>query len=182
LNQRGYTYAFREAILKRLSLATAPGPIPATAAKAGTTRSSLVNKPQLDKVRAYLDSIAAMKKTPTGKGASYYMDAIDTKTASLLAHVSIMMAILALFYYKAEAGSYTGKAFAVELIFYLLVTLGCLRSIFIFGPNGQQLGMEEMLDVRAKEVDTRLRFYRTSLWTTVIVTAAFIITLIYHFS
>lgn len=128
---------------------------------------------------AYFEGISAMKKTPKGEALSYYMDAIDTKTASLLAHVSIMMTILSIFYYKFD-NSLIRYALVVELAMYLCVTLACLRGVWIFGPDGRERTTEDLINQRIREVEVRIKCYKGGLYTTFFATIAFIITLIVH--
>lgn len=109
----------------------------------------------IDDAYLYLESISEMKSTKIGNAASYYMDAIDSKTSSLLAHVSIMMAILSIFYVTMPQHSLIRSALLVELFIYLIVTLGCLRSIFIFGPSDKHFTLDEMIDLRVNEVVSR---------------------------
>jgi hypothetical protein len=129
----------------------------------------------------YLESISDMKASKIGDAASYYMDAIDSKTSSLLTHVSIMMAVLSVFYATMHQNSFVKSALLVELITYLIVTLGCLRGIFVFTPKDKQESLQKTIELRVNEVVLRLRAYKLSLYVTIITTIALIITLSCHF-
>jgi hypothetical protein len=140
-----------------------------------------VKQDKVEEAHLYLEHISEMKSTKVGEAASYYMDAIDNKTSSLLSHVSIMMAILSIFYATITEHSLIRSALLVELFFYLIVTLGCLRSIFIFGPGGKQSTVDDIIQLRVNEVISRLRAYRWSLSVTIVTTLAFIATMAIHF-
>lgn len=131
--------------------------------------------------RAFLESIAEMKSTRIGDAAAYYTDAIDGKTSSLLTHVSIMLAVLAVFYASMPEPSLAKDAILIELFLYLFVTLGCLLSIRILGPGKSQRSLDEIVVVSAQVAVARLRIYNISWMATFLVTAAFIVTLVAHF-
>lgn len=131
--------------------------------------------------RAFLESIADMRKTDVGDTASYYTDAVDGKTSSLLTHVSIMLAVLAIFYSTMPPGSFAGKAILVELLLYLAVTLGCLLSINILGPGREKLNTDQIVALAVKIAVRRSRVYQISWLATFVVTIAFMMTLAGYF-
>lgn len=114
---------------------------------------------------------------PTGRGAFYTLDVIDAKTQALLAHVSIMIAISALVYADGSQAPFTRYAVLAEMVAYLLIALGCLRSITILSPT-QVKHSDDLLELRLRLVLKRRTAYRTSLLATVTVTIAFLLTLV----
>ncbi len=135
---------------------------------------------QLKDVRLYLLHLSDIKGKGIGSATVYYMDAIGQKTSSLLTHVSIMMAILSIFYTTTGQHDPIRGALLLELFLYLLATLGCLRSIFICDLDSDRNDLDEMTDIRIKEVLYRLSAYKWSLRVTIFTTIAFIVTLAIH--
>ncbi len=135
-----------------------------------------------EQTKSFLVSISTMRGSSPGDALFYELDTVDNKVSSLLSHVSIMMAILALFYSNMDKSDPSRIAILAELCIYLLVTLGCLRGIFMIGPENQVGEYEEILNKRIEVVCRRVRAYKYSLLVTVFTTIAFIFTLIYHFT
>ncbi len=75
-----------------------------------------------------------MKATKMGEALFYELDTVDSKTASLLTHVSLMLAVLAIFYSAMKIGSIISLIASLELFAYLIIAIGCLRAIYIVGP------------------------------------------------
>ncbi len=126
----------------------------------------------------HFEEITDARETKAGKAAYYFMDIIDAKTAPLLTHVSIMIAISGLFYSLAK-NIYISNAILFEMIMYLVITLGCLRAIFIIRHDGN----EDNAGLVPKAIDeARVRriAYRYSLYATIVTTIAFIATLVVY--
>lgn len=134
----------------------------------------------LQRERHHLELLAENRSEKIGNAAFYTLDVIDTKTQSLLTHVSIMMAILAMFYGHTATTLSIRLAILIELILYLLITLGCLRAVFIVAPSALDTTSEAILDARVLEVARRRTAYRISLFATIVVTAAFLLTVVAH--
>lgn len=64
-----------------------------------------------------------------GFGAQKLLSSIDSKTAPLLAHVSIMIAGLIVLASTLTLPPWKIAILSIEIIFYLLITMGCLRCI-----------------------------------------------------
>ncbi len=128
----------------------------------------------------HLEIMAEHRSNKIGSAAFYTLDVIDTKTQSLLTHVSIMMAILAMFYAEASARAEVRLAILIELLLYLMLTLGCLRAVFIVAPAAFDETNEIVLERRVREVTRRRRAYRISLFATIAVTFAFLVTIATH--
>lgn len=74
--------------------------------------------------RAFLESIAKLQDDSLGRAMFYELDTVDSKTSSLLTHVSLMMAVLSVFYSGMKDAPFFKSAILIELIVYLFVTLG----------------------------------------------------------
>jgi hypothetical protein len=138
------------------------------------------NPKYLQRELHHLELVAENRSDKVGSAAFYTLDVVDTKTQSLLTHVSIMMAILALFYGEANTTAGIRLAILVELILYLMITLGCLRAVFIVAPSALDTTSEAVLVTRVLECARRRTAYRISLFATIAVTAAFLITIAAH--
>jgi hypothetical protein len=134
----------------------------------------------LQKELHHLELVAENRSDKIGSAAFYTLDVIDTKTQSLLTHVSIMMAILAMFYGEASTTAEIRLAILVELMLYLIITLGCLRAVFLVAPTALDTTSEAILETRVREVARRRTAYRISLFATIAVTAAFLLTIATH--
>jgi hypothetical protein len=87
-----------------------------------------------------------------------------------------MMAILALFYGEATADPWIKLVILSELMLYLVVTLGCLRAIFIVMPTDVNVSSRSVLNKRIMECIIRRNVYRFSLIATILITIAFLLT------
>ena len=128
----------------------------------------------------HLEVIAEHRDGKIGSAAFYILDVIDGKTQSLLTHVSIMMAILAVIYSDGGVRGEIRLAILIELLVYLAVTLGCLRAVFIVTPSKTENATSNMLETRVRECARRRTAYRISLFVTIAVTFAFLITIGIH--
>jgi len=126
--------------------------------------------------------MSEMRHSAPGDSVFYELDTIDNKVSSLLTHVSIMMAILAIFYTSLSNDLVMRHIVIIELLLYLIATLGCLRGIFMVGPHARLLEYDAILLDRIKVVSYRFRAYKFSLFLTIVTTVAFMFTLIFHFS
>lgn len=134
----------------------------------------------LKKEFRHLEIVAEHRADKIGSAAFYTLDVIDGKTQSLLTHVSIMMAILAVIYSDGGVQGEIRLAILIELILYLAVTLGCLRAVFIVAPSRMEWTTSNMLEVRVRECARRRTAYRVSLFVTIAVTLAFLVTIAIH--
>jgi len=134
----------------------------------------------VDKEVRYLEIMSEQRSGTIGGSVFYILDTIDTKTQSLLTHVSIMMAILSMFYADSGASHEIRLAVLVELLCYLVITLGCLRAVFIVTPSEVDVPSETVLEARIQEVVRRRKAYRISLFSTIAVTFAFLVTIATH--
>jgi hypothetical protein len=65
---------------------------------------------------------------------------------------------------------------------YLCVSLGCLRSIFIAGPTSKTASknLEDQLAERVRAAYWRAKSYKVSLYVAVVTTLAFMLALVAH--
>ena len=141
--------------------------------------ASLKNQ-SLKETRDFLEAMAELKSNELGQTIFYELELVDSKTAALLSHVSIMMAVLSVFYAAMSNDQALRPVILIELFLYLSLTLGCLRSIFMFGPTETSYELENMLEWRIRAVNARVRFYKISLSLAIIITVAFMVTLFWH--
>lgn len=132
--------------------------------------------------RRFLDRSGALR-ADDGKGAAvyYWLDVLDNKTSSLLSHVSIMMAVLSIFFGETEAGTLVRTLVVVELFCYLLISLGCLLVVFVITPNDNHASADEELERSIAVLMWRRRMYNVCMVATWVVTFAFMLTLVAKF-
>lgn len=135
-----------------------------------------------DPMRLLLQQVADVRATGgVGSEALYYMGAIDTKTSALLAHLSMMIAAVSFFYSQATDGTAAKTFYGVEIVLYLATTLWCLRGIFILRPKASPvLPVEQLIELRIREVDSRLRSYGAAMAATITTTLVFMLTVLCH--
>jgi hypothetical protein len=121
------------------------------------------------------------------------LDAIDTKTAALLTHISLMIATAALFYTIGGSSNNqtTVHAFSIinwiirqvlilEIIIYMSSALLCLRCIRM--PLPDTTNINEHKEQIFLEIIKRRNIFTTASDTTNIATFIFIITVFMHFT
>jgi hypothetical protein len=105
--------------------------------------------------------------------------AIDTKTAALLTHISILIAVVSIFYSTLDNGAFVIKSLLIiEAIVYLTATIICLRCIRFDLPavDGDQTHEQQIYH----EITDRRALYTLSLDITVAATAVLILIFIIH--
>ena len=134
--------------------------------------------PNIERERAFLNNIARLKEISFGEALFYELDSIDGKTTALLTHVSIMMAILAIFSNLFKDQPAIRLAAYLELFAYLLITLGCLGSIFMVGPGRRRRHPAGFRNDVVKTCRRRRLIYTVSLRAAFAVTVLFVFTLL----
>jgi len=118
------------------------------------------------------------RSTAEGRSMFYILDVIDQKTSSLLTHVSVMVGVVSFLFGRHNSGLYH-YIYLAELVVYLIVTLGCLRAIFITNERSEQShDAAELLEANINETDRRRRIYILSLDVTIKTTFVLVLTLI----
>jgi hypothetical protein len=74
------------------------------------------------------------------------MSIIDAKSSALLSHVSIMLAVVAVFLAQAVAGVWKW-VFIVELTIFSVVAVLLLRCVDILGPPFRPLGSDDSVEI-----------------------------------
>jgi hypothetical protein len=135
-----------------------------------------------DPMRQLLQQVSDVRaKGGVGSEALYYMGAIDTKTSALLAHLSMMIAAVSFFYSQAADGTGAKTFYGVEILLYLATTLWCLRGIFILRPKASPaLQVDQLIELRIREVDARLKSYGIAMTATIMTTLVFMLTVLCH--
>jgi hypothetical protein len=105
-------------------------------------------------------------------------DAIDNKTGALLTHISLLIAVVAIFYSTLASGWAYKLVLGVEIISYLIATVICLRCIRFDLPQIQ--GTDTHLKQIYHELTDRRALYTLALDITLITTLFLILTFIFH--
>ena len=104
------------------------------------------------------------------------MDALDSKTSALLTHISLIVAALTFIYTAHEHGAVARWFLLLEIIFYLVLTIFCLRAIrMTSGLSSIDKDETQALEV---ELSRRRAVYNFAASTTIVVTTVMILTLL----
>jgi len=145
----------------------------------------------LEKERKYYKTVLPIANTEYGKQVMRNADVLNSKISALLTHVSIMIAILMIFYNSAnvsEANLDTKitamtidaakSLMIVETCMYIVASLFCVLGIWITGPSSF-LGHEDNPTDRLIDIIGRRRkCFIIALWITIFVTVTFLVTLL----
>jgi len=126
----------------------------------------------------FLEATASMRDSRIGTAAFYMLDRIDQKTGTLLMHVSIMMGMTVIVYDRHAATFFIRLALQVELVAYLLITLGCLWAISMARPGTPRAVVTEPAPAELGRVHARITAYRGCLFATLVTTLLFIATFV----
>jgi len=72
--------------------------------------------------------------------------AIDAKTSALLTHISILIAAVSIFYSNAVSGTFYRHLLGIELLWYLLATIVCLRCVRLSIPPVSETASHKIYD------------------------------------
>ncbi|GAB4193563.1 MAG: hypothetical protein Tsb002_24150 [Wenzhouxiangellaceae bacterium] len=112
-----------------------------------------------------------------GTAVYYWLDVLDNKTSTLISHVSLMMAVLAVFYGETSPGTTVRSLIIVELFLYLVIALGCLLVVFVIKPNDLHATPDDELSNSISVLIRRRKMYNVSMIATWTVTFFFMATL-----
>ena len=119
------------------------------------------------------------KESNAGSAAYYIMDVIDSKTSSLLTHVSIMIDICG-FLYPNNNGALYRILILADILTYLLIALICLRTIFVVSYKKQGCTVNNIIISVCIEASRRRFYYKIALLLTITATMFFAAILSYE--
>jgi hypothetical protein len=132
--------------------------------------------------RKYLELESQLICEPLAKVAISTLDNVDSKTQALLAHVSMMIAVLSLFASFVITGGITKYLLIVEIIGYVIVAIGLLRCIWFIGPEmGFSTTVDEYNLKIIAETCFRRKLYLYLLTATIYITILFLVSVIAHY-
>lgn len=126
----------------------------------------------------FLEATASMRESRIGAAAFFMLDRVDQKTGTLLMHVSIMMGMTAIVYDRHASTLLIRLALQIELVAYLLITLGCLWAISMARPGKAREQVTEPVSGELTRVHARITAYRCCLFATLVTTLLFIATFV----
>jgi len=104
-------------------------------------------------------------------------EGLDQKTGGLLAHISVIIAVLAIFYNNVSYGWQV--LLLIEMIAYVFLTFLCLRAIRMTTPR-DDAGPVEAVDYVKLEYWKRRRYYNAANAFTIVATAFVVFSLVCH--
>lgn len=134
--------------------------------------------------KRYWEIIVELDSSSLGRCASQHADALNSKVSALLTHVSVMVAVSTGFFLalKLNPLGLVDFIMAFEIAIYLVVTLLCLRVLWITSYNYWTFDSFSASDVPVDRflaiVSVRKSIYIASLNLTLITTVVFLFTLI----
>lgn len=142
----------------------------------------LVGSKALSEERKYLQVQSQAKGETLANTSLYLLDIIDAKTQALLAHVSMMIAVLSLFATFVIKSGTAHFVLILEIIGYVVIAIGLLRCVRIIGPEmGFSTTADEYNDRIGAETCFRRRLYVTLLNATIYITVVFLIAVVAHY-
>ena len=137
----------------------------------------LLPKPTQNDLDA-IEKSAQQDSTPERTKFIYeMMNALDSKTAALLTHISLIIAALAFYYNGRTLNAVMKFVVFVEIVAYLLLTIFCLRAIQMTSRLSDPID-SELGHALSEELVKRRTVYNWASNATVFVTAILILTLI----
>jgi hypothetical protein len=134
------------------------------------------------KLKVYFERVASISETPAGEESKRHADVLNTKISALLTHVSLMIAVSAVFFDWASKPTghlpFLEWMLLAEIVAYVLISLLCLRGIWITGYSSFLEHKGDPTEVFFKIVGARRTVYYIAISSTIFVTVAFLATLI----
>jgi hypothetical protein len=135
----------------------------------------------LEQEKEYYAIIKRLRESEHGPFLGRVADIINNRTSALLTHISIMIAILSVI--LTQFGDFKKvdlftELVTLEIVSYLIFSIGCLQALFIINPTTFFRYKEQISDYWCIILRRRRRIYLASLTGTIVVTVAFLITLL----
>ena len=106
----------------------------------------------------------------------HYLDTVDAKCSALLAHVSMMIGVLSVFTAIFADNKIERGVTVIEILFYVLIAIGCLRAIRIIGPHSGAKNEKTFHRMLHREALFRREVFRLCSESAAIVTLTFLVT------
>jgi hypothetical protein len=131
----------------------------------------------------YQELRSRIANTSVGDVAIESLGTVNNKTQALLAHVSMMIAVLSLFAGLVIRDGVGHYLVIIEIMLYVLMTIGLLRCIKIAGSE-EYILTSSLTDVQSRmigEACYRRQLYSHILTCTVYITIAFMLSVAFHY-
>ena len=131
-----------------------------------------------EKYKLFFDLQTTLRASDYGETIFLYLTAIDQKISALLTHVSIMLAMTAIFY--SEALPAWKLVIGGEMVAYILIAIGCLTCVNIRSPKKS---VHTSIDAQKEALEIvcyRLKVYKVCWFSTIFVTICLLVTFSGH--
>lgn len=138
-----------------------------------------VDENGLKNEKLHISHLTTLKNDPEKSEIIIMLDRLNSKSSNLLQHVSIMIAILSVFF-AVNVGNDAEiiifrYAILTEIMAYSIISLGCLRVNWMAGS--EDMPSKEYVEYFFKVSVRRRRIYKLCFVATIMITSIFIITL-----
>lgn len=127
---------------------------------------------------------ADLRDVPISKIYTDYVSQIEVKAASLLQHISVMLALTSIYFATADAGLALRVFLTFEILAYLWAALACLRCLLQISTvqwmRGEEITIQEFDQAYSLEGLKREVIYRHAMQLLVVLTIMLAVAIVVH--
>ena len=130
----------------------------------------------------YVKFVCTIENDPDTSSILRLIDILNTKSANLLQHVSIMIAILSVFFAMSKLSTDGNDIFLalllIEITAYMAIALGCIRISWVTGPtNAINKDIKQFTKELHRIHKSRRKTHKNCVRVTWVVTFFFVLTI-----